>query len=1013
MKNCFVIGILNFALSSLTMAGDLRESFHAPPESARPGVYWYFMDGNQDFDEMIADLHAMKEAGIGSVIFLEVDIGVPRGPVPFMSEEWQENVTDAFIAAEKMGIEVILGTGPGWAGSGGSWVETEDSMQHLVGSSLSVSGPSTLNEKLAVPPPHKPNPFSGMSDEHSDRRDAWYQDVAVLAFPTPPEGTTQIDEVDIKTLKDVLPYSIKRTLRRYVDPVANHDEPPANQVIDDTRVLDLTASMQSDGTLNWEVPEGDWTIMRFVSRSTGQTTRPAPRSGHGFENNKFDGESFQRHWDNFQAKLIDKLLDKGGKIGGSKGLTTIHLDSWEMSSQNWTASFREEFQKRRSYDPLPYYPAYMGLVVGSMEQTERFLWDMRKTAQELVLQEYAGAIKRIARQHNLRYSNEPYDMNPAGDLDLGALADVPMCEFWNAPHDSQYSCIEAASIAHTMGQQVVKAEAFTSSEDAFRKTPANMKNQTDWAFAIGINGIVFHTFQHQAFGDRVKPGMTMGRYGIQWHRNQTFWDFLPAYHHYIARCSHLLRQGEAVADILYLTPEGAPHIFAAPDDATDGDERVRDKRGYVFDGVSPRMLASRAFVEDGRIAFPDGSKYRVLVLPDSPTMTPECLDFVRTLLENGATIVGNPPQKSPSLANDPQCDEQVASLAKSIWGEGEKVPSTRQRIDYGKGSIYWGGELQVSSDLYPSYAATAKLLSDLQLPEDFSSPSGSLRFIHRKTPDEHIYFVSNRTDLRVETEGVFRVSGSQPELWDPVTGEMRRLPDFQNSGVQSRVPLVFESYQSYFVLFPKATKKELPSSNPVTNFPALQPIKELDGSWKVSFDPEWGGPANTTFDSLQDWSQHPDDGIRHYSGVATYRKTFSMDNGKGSEGSRVYLDLGKVRDLCRVRLNGHDHGVLWTTPWRLDVTDALTAGQNQLEIEVVNAWANRLIKDAALPDRSQYQYRNPKNSIATLPQWITEKKPLPSGPRKTFITFKHFAADDPLSPSGLFGPVTILQTSDQ
>ena len=242
-------------------------------------------------------------------------------------------------------------------------------------------------------------------------------------------------------------------------------------MIERSKVIDLTGRWSRTAASAGRSPQGDWTIMRFVARSTGQTTRPAPQTGHGFETNKFDGDSYRRHWNDFQAKLLEKIVAKGGPLQPGKGLTTIHLDSWEMSSQNWTADFREEFQNRRGYDPQPFYPAWMGLVVGSLEKTERFLWDMRKTSQELVLEEHAGEIKQIAHEHGLLYSNEPYDMNPAGDIDLGSVADMPMCEFWNAPHDTQYSCIEAVSIAHTMGPQVVKAEAFTSSKDAFAKHP--------------------------------------------------------------------------------------------------------------------------------------------------------------------------------------------------------------------------------------------------------------------------------------------------------------------------------------------------------------------------------------------------------------------------------------------------------------------------------------------------------------------------------------------------------------
>ena len=1001
-----LISVLLIALGLLAgsvHADELASTFRNPPDAARPGVYWYFMDGNQNRGEMIADLRAMKEVGIGSVLFLEVDLGMPRGPIPFMSEQWQDNIAHAFVEAGRMGMEVILGTGPGWSGSGGSWVEAEDSMKHLVGKGLKVTGPSMLDATLDVPPPHPPNDFAGMNADHEAEREAWFEDVAVIAFPTPAEETATFDDLDIKTLKDVQPYSIRRTQQRFVMPRADYAEPDKSRVIDVNQVVDLTTLMQPDGRVRWSVPQGDWTVMRFVARSTGQTTRPAPRTGHGFETNKFNAESYRRHWDNFQAKLIERIETKGGPLKPGKGLTTIHLDSWEMSSQNWIAGFREKFRQRRGYDPQPFYPAYMGLVVGSLEQTERFLWDMRKTSQELVLEQYAGVIKQIAREHGLLYSNEPYDMNPAGDIDLGSVADIPMCEFWNAPHDTQYSCIEAVSISHTMGPQVVKAEAFTSSEDAFAKHPANMKNQTDWAFAIGINGIIFHTFQHQALGDKEQPGMTMGRYGVQWHRNQTFWKFLPAYHEYLARCSHLLRQGEAVADILYLTPEGAPHIFEAPEDATEGVARMRDKRGYAFDAVTPGILAKRAQVDDGRIAFPGGSKYRILVLPDVPAMTPETLATIKKLVEAGATVIGNPPVKSPSLVDHPACDAEVCKLAESIWS-GTEVPEGMARVDRGKGEVFWGGDLAPTSGLFPSYRATASVLSGLGLPEDFSSPSGKLRCIHRRTDDCDFYFVSNRTEERVVTEGIFRIGGHQPQLWDPTTGTTRRLADYEARKGVTSIPLSFEPYQSFFVVFPQHAVQIARPIPTGTNFPALEQIGRLEGSWDVAFDPAHGGPAVVTLDQLQDWTDHPEPGVCYYSGVATYRKHFDMPTAEDSGGYRkLYLDLGTVRDLCRVRLNGQDLGVVWTVPWRVDITATVRASNNQLEIDVVNGWANRLIGDLQEGNRAVRQL--------TWPSGLLGGKTFAAG-RFTFVTHDHYKANSALKPAGLIGPVQIRKQMD-
>ena len=952
--------------------------------SARPGVYWYFMDGNQDRDEMVADLESMAAVGIGSVLFLEVNIGVPRGPVSFMSEEWQDNVVHAIKACERLGMEFILGTGPGWSGSGGSWVQMEDSMQHLVGSSTQVQGPRSFEGTLPVPQPHKPGKYAGMGHEHTVLRDKWFQDVAVLAFPTPEKGIATFEGYELKTLKDVSPYSPDRTIPRFVYPHADFDEPDSSKVIDFEGVIDLSSNMQGDGTLRWEVPEGNWTIMRFVARNTGQTTRPAPRAGHGFECDKFNADAYRRHWEQYQAKLIDKL---GPRQSGT-GLTTIHLDSWEMSSQNWTAGFRDEFLKRRGYDPQPWYPAYMGHVVDSLEKTERFLWDMRKTSQELLLENHAGVIKELAHAHGLLYSNEPYDMNPAGDLDLGSVADIPMGEFWNSNTGAhtEYSCIEAVSIAHTMGKAQVNAEAFTSAAKQFQNDPENMKNQTDWALAMGINGFMFHTFQHQSTGGVEKPGCGMGIYGVQWHRNQTWWPLLSDYHEYIARCSAILRQGQAVADILYLTPEGAPHIFLAPDSALTKytGPVLRNKKGYNFDAVSPRILKMRAKVENGKIAFPGGTSYSLLVLPDVETMTPETLGVISELVNAGATVMGNPPCKSPSLVGYPDCDKSVQQRAEKLWATGRilrYVPLASR-----------------AEGLFPNYSVTAKALSGMGILEDFQS-DGPIRYGHRRTEHEEIYFVSNTTDKKQVTTCRFRVTGAIPELLDPQTGARRALPNFKQEGGHISIPLTFEAWQSFFVMFRPASEDAIVASDQIEqNFPVFQEILELEGSWEITFDADWGAPATVRFDQLQDWRLHADRGIRYYSGSATYRKSF--DAPKSALSGPSFLALGTVHDICRVRLNGKNLGVLWTAPWRVETTGLLKANENQLEIEVVNGWVNRLVGDQQPEDKNVRS--------VSWPSGLLDGKSYETG-RYTFFTTSPYKVDSPLMPSGLLGPVRLIQ----
>ena len=490
--------------------------------------------------------------------------------------------------------------------------------------------------------------------------------------------------------------------------------------------------------------------------------------------------------------------------------------------------------------------------------------------------------------------------------------------------------------------------------------------------------------------------MTLGPHGIHWHRNQTFWEFLNPYHQYITRCSHLLRQGEAVSDILYLTPEGAPHIFEAPPDAFEGDPRMRDRKGYAFDAVTPRILMMRATVDNGRIAFPDGSRYRLLVLPDVPTMTPEALACIERLVKAGATVLGNPPVKSPSLVNYPFCDTAVAASAGKLWGAA-KPPAIVTRINHGSGAIYWGGDLDPAIGLYPTYAATAALLTGLGLTEDFSSPSGKLRYLHRQTADHDIYFVSNRSEQRIATEGVFRIDGLQPHLWDPLTGDTRVLEDYETQHGLTRVPLVFEPLQSFFVVFPHGSAGTEPPAIPKDNFPVFHQIARLEGAWDVAFDPARGGPSENTFDSLCDWSTHPEEGIRYYSGTATYRKTFDVSEAVLTNNS--FIDLGTVRDLCRVHLNGKNLGIVWTAPWRVDISGVVRPAGNQLEIEVVNTWVNRLIGDQ--------QPSNKDIRKVSWPSGLLGGKEHAAG-RYSFVTHNYYKATSPLQPAGLLGPVLIV-----
>ncbi|MBT4398203.1 MAG: glycosyl hydrolase [Bacteroidetes bacterium] len=959
--------LLAFLLVQCSSNNSFKEAFINPPETSHPGVYWYFMDGNLSREEMTNDLESMKEVGISNLIFLEVGIGVPRGPIDFMSEEWQDLFVHAVREAERLGIKILMGAGPGWCGSGGPWVKPEESMKHLVFSETEISGNTKVD--IALPLPEQ------RSTPWHTTKDPYYEDVAVYAIPNSAKPT--IEDVNEKALYERYPYSSYPNVKTHLPAPFEFDNIEEGNILNQKDILDISQYLHDDGQLLWDAPEGDWTIVRMGIRVTGAGTRPAPEPALGLESNKLDTTAFANHLKNF----TDILLEKTSPRKEGVGWTGFHMDSWESGSQNWTDGIVEEFKQIRGYDPEPYFLAYTGRAIESVEITERFLWDLRKTCQELLLENHAEFAKAYAHKNGLELTIEPYDMNPAGDLDLGSVADVIMAEFWSKRfgYHTSYAVIEATSISHITGQSVVGAEVFTSdNREAWQEYPWSMKDQSDWALALGVNRFVYHTSAHKPLGDEHQPGMTMGPYGVHWDRGQTWWPMVDAYHKYISRYSHMMQQGQAVSDILYLTPEGAPIVFAPPEDALYENDAIPDKKGYGFDGCSPKMLIERADVKNGKIYFPGASSYEVMVLPNLKTMTPELLEKIISLSEKGARIIGALPEKSPSLTDYPNCDKLVKNLAKELRG---KLLSNNGAVS-----------------LYPSYKYTSEILAELGISEDFRSMTNTIRYGHRKTEDKDIYFIANRTDSYQNTKCEFRAEG-KPELWVGVNGESRKITDYKFENGITTIPLEFYPYESFMVIFSGKSDSKLSSKEGEKNFPDLKNLKTIEGSWDVSFDPQWGGPKEIQFEKLQDWTDHEMRGIKYYSGIATYKKTFSIDD---LDDTKYFIDLGVINDMAGVKLNGKDIGVIWCAPWRIDISDALKEGENKLEIEVANRWINRLLGDRQDADANVRKVKF-DNGLLGGQEFSTG--------RYTFTTqaaMASFRFTEPL-PSGLLGPVKIKQ----
>jgi hypothetical protein len=727
---------------------DLERDFATPPDAARPWVYWFWLNGNITREGITADLEAMKSAGIGGVLIMEVDQGAPLGPVAFGGPEWRKLFQFVCEEAARLGLEVNMNNDAGWCGSGGPWITPDLAAQKVVWTETAVKGPKHFDGKLADP----------------EKVAGYYRDIRVLAFPTP-SGDARIESLAFKAVQK--PTDFHYMGRSSLLPTrAEWPEPPAGETIARAGIMDLTDRFGADGRLAWDVPEGAWTIMRIGYTPTGVVNLPAPVSGTGLDCDKMSKAAIEAHF----AGLVGKLIaDVGPKAG--KTFTSIHIDSWETNTQNWTAGFQEEFLKRRGYDIVPFLPVMTGRLVDGRGVSERFLWDLRQTISELVLENYAGHLRELANAKGLRLSIEAYTTAPTDELAYGGRADEPMGEFWpwwfgsGKPYGFGFTCTEMASAAHVYGKRIVGAEAFTSTDtERWLSHPASVKEIGDWAFCEGINRFVFHRYAMQPWLN-VKPGMSMGPWGLHYERTQSWWDMSKAWHEYLARCQYLLRRGLFTADVCYLGAEGSPQsmgvqkrLFARGSDNID---EPRDRTGYNFDLCPPEALHARVSVKDGRLVLPDGMSYRLLALPVIETMTPELLAKVRELVEAGATVVGPRPVKSPSLKNYPQCDLDVAKMAEEMWGPGEP-PATLTGRPFGKGRVFWSAELQKQAGSNPSPRETFGAAQWIWTPEGdpaVAVPAGIRYFRRTLTIEPGRTVASARLMMHAQEDFKFRVNG--------------------------------------------------------------------------------------------------------------------------------------------------------------------------------------------------------------------------------------------------------------
>ncbi len=1109
------------SVTATESGASLEMTFRAPPFSARPWVFWYWMKASSSRAGITADLEAMKASGIGGAHLVPIS-GAAKPPlldppVEQLSPEWWEHIKFALSEADRLGLRIAMHASDGYATAGGPWITPELSMQKIVWSRLEVDGGQRLDLVLPLPPStagfyhdvrvvafpagvgagvtsrslapkvttSRPGadaqflagkaepvftsqeacwiqyafaePFTCRSitvrtprtkgiqfntynanrlaievsddGEHFRRvaqlvppRHGWQDGDADVTHAIPAVTARQFRFVydpanaeagaeDLDSAKWKRPLTLsgidlssEPRLHQYegktgevwrISPPTSSAQVPAEMCVPLASMIDLTTHVGADGRLTWDAPPERWTILRLGRTTTG-SRNDTGGGGVGLECDKFNPAAARLMFDHWFGEIIRQA---GPALAG-RVLKVFHVDSWECGSQNWSPVFKEEFQRRRGYDPLPYLPAMAGIPVESADISERFLHDVRETIDELVRDNFFGPFEELARMNGCTFSAECVAPTMTGDgMTAFGAVDTPMGEFWlrSPTHDKPNDVLDAISGAHVYGKPVVQAEAFTQIQLRWDETPAMAKALGDLNYALGVNRFVYHVFTHNPWLDR-QPGMTLGGVGLYFQRDQTWWRPGRAWVEYAQRCQALLQQGVPVADIAVFTGEEVPRRAVLPwnlattlpgffpaEDARrakkiiEGPDWVDPLRGYAYDSINRDVLLRLAQVRNGRIELPGGVSYAVLVIPAANPMMPiadrlsaPVAKRLQEFVEAGVTVIfGERPSHSPGLGDFSRDDETVAHVADNLWPNAAVSSAVRA---VGRGHVVNG---PFKADSFISVGVAPDLLAT-----DEGARAAGLAWNHRAGDGWDFYFISNQQNTGRKLTVSLRANGRQPELWNPVTGEIQVARDWRIQNGRTEISLSLPASGSLFVIL---RKPATPPQSGAAAMEAVEPhvVETLSEEWQVAFEPARGGPKEPlSFSRLQSWTERNEVGVRNYSGTANYvRKFYWGASESDGVGARVWLDLGRVADLAEVTLNGVPCGVAWTPPYRVEITAALRSGENDLRVEVTNTWFNRLALDRTLPEEQ----------------------------RLTRTTAPERTEGKPLLPAGLLGPVTLMK----
>jgi alpha-L-rhamnosidase/Glycosyl hydrolases family 2, sugar binding domain len=1097
---------LSMTVCGRLIADDLRAGFIAPPNTARPRVWWHWIDGVVSEEGVKLDLEWMKRIGLGGLQHFDVAIGSTapdRGQaLEYGSPQWRSAMRRSIAQANKLGLEFTIASSAGWSETGGPWVRPAQAMKKIAWSETVLSGEHRFSGLLNRPPATT-GPFQDIptrwfvnGEMRLLERPEYYRDVAVIAYRLPnadipsdtplPVITSSIGSVDGALFFDgdltrtfTLPFehgreqSIQLTfaksqrvqaitsyighplglpsplrplslgrleasengvtfrkvaeiplnaalqqtisfppvtskvfrmvlvrpdstatellglstryhaheiaelklhtearVNRFEDKagfssrqITNADDTPTvapRDLVQEDEVIDVSEHMTSDGYFDWTPPPGQWVVLRFGYSLTGSMNRPAPEKGTGLEVDKLNRSHVNAYIETYLEQYSELLGPEGA--GGNLGFQSVITDSNEAGPQNWTDDLLEQFERRRGYSARRWLPVLAGRVIASAVESDRFLWDFRKTLSELIAEAHYGEITNSLHRRGIRRYGQAHEAHRRfiGDgMEVKRTADFPMGAFWssNPPEYTQQDydadIRESASVAHIYGQNIVAAESFTASGNTYGFAPETLKPAADRAMSMGVNQFVIHTSAHQP-DSKAGPGISLGPYGLWFTRKEVWADYASPWIDYLARSSYLLQQGRFVADIAYLYGEDSniTSLF--------GTRVPVIPNGYSFDFINADALANEITISDSKLQSRAGMHYRVLVLDESTSrMSVPVLRKIRNLVRAGAVVIGPRPIQTPSLADD---ENEFRSITGELWGSS----TSQTGLNHGR----------VISD-----QPNDRLFQVLNIPPDvkfFGTAASKIRFVHRHLPEGgDVYFVSYAGTHPLTVTTSFRVSGRRPELWRADTGITRPL-SFEIKNERTVVPLSFGPQDAMFVIF----RQPISEHSAVVPQPSCKILSSANHSWNVAFSPGLGAPIRAHFKVLSSWTESEDDGIKYFSGTATYTNDIQVHPSWAKGNRRVEIDLGVVKSVAEISVNGQPIGILWKSPFRIDVTKAVKVGSNNIEVKVANLWPNRLIGDKQ-----------------------------PKARQIAFAAFNPFSSDSPLLPSGLLGPVRIIGCS--